>query len=67
MWPSGRADFSESEGPEFESSSRQRRRSSLISIEHAELLVLAVPGYSNHGIACALRLGSTRPVTDFLG
>ena len=45
------------------------RRSLLISIEHAELqrstpwlgLCLA----SNHGIACALRLGSTQPVTDF--
>ena len=50
------------------------RRSSLISIEHAELLsctsslvgaVLCLA--SNHGIACALRLGPTQPVTNFWG
>ena len=47
------------------------RRSLLISIEHAELLrgtpSLVLCLASNHDIACALRLGSTRPVADFLG
>ena len=45
------------------------RRSSLTSIEHAELLRSTnslVLCYSNHGIASALRLGPTQPVTDFL-
>jgi len=38
-WPKGRADVSEPGGPGFDSSSRLgSRRSSLISIEHAELL-----------------------------
>ena len=53
--------------------------SSLISIEHAaELLRIVLPRWccavacawlvsSNHGIACALRLGPTQPVTDFWG
>ena len=47
------------------------RRSSLISIEHAELLgstpSLMLCLASNHGIACALWLGSTQPVTNFYG
>ena len=44
-------------------------RSSLISIEHVELLCstpsLVLCLVSNHGIACAVRLGPTQPVTDF--
>ena len=46
-------------------------RSSFISIEHAELLrstpSLVLCLASNHGIACALRLGPTPLVTDFWG
>ena len=47
------------------------RRSSLISIEHAELLrstpSLVLCRAGNYGIACALRLGPTQSVTDFWG
>ena len=49
------------------------RRSSLISFEHAELLrstpsiVAVLCLASNHGVACALRLGPTQSVTDFWG
>ena len=66
-----RADFSE---PGGSSPRLGSRRSSLISIQQAELLsrtpllVLCCTCLaSNHGIACALRLGPTQPVTNDLG
>ena len=79
IWTLGRGD-----GLEVESMSRNpegrgsiphlgSRRSSLISIEHAELLrstpslVQCCVWLRNHGIACALQLGPTQPVTDIWG
>ena len=72
QWPSDRADFSKPGEPGFESSSRQPR---VVAHQHwarwfteeyslnGAVLCLA----SNHGIACALRLGLTKPVTIFWG
>ena len=71
-WPSGRANVSEPGGPGFDSSSRQpqvvahQHWASWITAQYSlvgALLCLA----SNHGIACALRLGPIQSVTDFWG
>ena len=71
-WPRGRADVSEPGGPGFDSSSRQpkgRCSSALSTLNYCVVLprcaVLCLA--SNHGIACALRLEPTQPVTDFWG
>ena len=67
-WPRGRADVSEPGGPGFDVSAAAGRRSSALStlnycvvLPQGAVLYLA----SNHGIACARRLGPTQPVTDF--
>ena len=71
-WPRGRADVSEPGGPGFDSSSRQPQ---VVAHQHwarwitawyslvGAVLCLA----SNHGIACARRLGPTQPVIPTSG
>ena len=71
-WHSGRADVSETRRARVRflvSAAAGRRSSALSTLNYCvySLVGAVLCLASNHGIACALRLGLTQPVTDFWG